>query len=267
MSQALLVVWSLKIQKKYPDLRQKSCFFFLSSFSLPRLVKHSPVRRSYSYRELMWLLYARGTIPGVRVRPSKKNRVRARERVQRSRNLPGTSAGSPRLPYRTRNLRDFWKTSIPVRGTSVRAGLPFCREHTRDIFPGTTRTRTDIHTRTGNICKLYTPMGQYLRNNTGVPSWEYPGCGSGYPGNAFVYVPTRNFWWFLKNFHTRPRKFCESWKTPIPLPGIHKPYRTHPWIFTHLLLLYCSYCCSVPYWYNTGFLLFFNEGTFFPNVD
>ena len=72
-------------------------------------------RRSYLYStELLEVLYARGTIPGVR--------------VQHVLYPLGTSVSSVRLCHNTRNFWKFRKTSVPVQwtsGGSVRSSYPY----------------------------------------------------------------------------------------------------------------------------------------------
>ena len=121
------------------------------------------------------------------------------------------------IPVRTRNFCEFCKTFIPVPETSV-SSVRQCHNTqgtgTASLYlPGTcvssvrpchnTRnfwkfcTWEDFHTRTRNFCKFCTPVPQY-------------------PELLLV----------LKHFHTRTRNFWKLCKTPIPLPEIHKPYRT-----------------------------------------
>ena len=84
-----------------------------------------------------------------------------------------------------------------------------------------------------DLCKLCAPVPQIPRVT----------------GTAFSYVRARNFCKlctpvpqhpeaqeFLEDFRTRTRSFWELCKTPIPLPGVHKPYRTYPSNMSPLLL-------------------------------
>ena len=65
----------------------------------------SSVRRLYPYMDLLWVLYACATTPGVRVQPFYT--------------VPGISLSSVRLCHNTWNFCGFCDISIPVPGASV----------------------------------------------------------------------------------------------------------------------------------------------------
>ena len=103
---------------------------------------------------------------------------------------------------RTLNFCEFCTTLIPVQRTSassVRHSYPYPELVWVLYAPchNTRGTGTTFLVRTRNFCEFCTPVPQYPE-----------------------------LLWVLQHFHTRTRNFCKFCKTPIPLPGNHKPYRT-----------------------------------------
>ena len=92
----------------------------------------------YVYPELLRVLYDRGTIPGVRIRPCKK--------------FAGAAAGAgtgTAFVYLPGDFCEFCKTSIPVPGTSgssVRFSYP-CSEYTNPTENSLSRTVTRLYMR------------------------------------------------------------------------------------------------------------------------
>ena len=107
-----------------------------------------------------------------------------------------------------------------ARASSVRLSYP---------YPELLWVLYGIHTRTRNFCELCTPRAT-------IPG-EYPGYGYSIFCTRpelmwFLYARATisELLWVLEHFRTRTWHF---WKTPIPVPGIHKPYITKSCKTTH----------------------------------
>ena len=98
--------------------------------------------QSYPYPKLQ-VLYARATIPGVRVQCGYDIGIPTRN-----------SCGFCKLPYRTRNFCESCETCMPALGNCVRAVLIeqlFFPDFSSFFFP----TKTGTAEKTGNISKVW----------------------------------------------------------------------------------------------------------------
>ena len=147
--------------------------------------------------------------------------------------------------YRPTQLAHYRPTYRPIRPLSTNLSkVVFCRVGT-EPYPGCL-PRVLPYKNFCEICRTFIPVpGTSV--SSARHSYPYPELLSALyaratntrgTGTAFLYLPgtcvssvrpchnTRNLWEFYKHIHTRTPNFWKFCKTPIPLPGIHKPYRT-----------------------------------------